>query len=206
MKRATIVKSCFSISWILAGCLLAFCSCEKKTVTEARFSKADSLTEIFLSLQDSMLASWNAMINDDNTKVKAMRHLLHELSVSNPEKRDELRVLEGRVDGLVSLRYDQQTMSDSEIVSEYDFASNSLVSELVSLAESQQEFAYNNTLQKLVDNIRAADQRVNNYREDYDGIALRFNNFIEENHSLLKDTDEKSFLEKKPLFQMASEQ
>ena len=96
-------------------------------------------------------------------------------------------------------------MSDTEVVSEYDFVSNSLVSELLSLAESQKEFAYNTTLQKLTDSIRAADQRVMNYRAEYDFIAARFNAFIERNRSFLKGIDEDSFLEKKPLFEMAAD-
>ena len=102
------------------------------------------------------------------------------------------------------MRYDQASMSDSEVVSEYDFASNSLVTELIALAESQPEFAYNPTLQKLVDSIRAADQRVSNYRQEYDEIALRFNRFVERNRNSLEDLEEDSTL-LKPLFQMAAE-
>jgi hypothetical protein len=96
-------------------------------------------------------------------------------------------------------------MSNTEIVTEYDFASNSLITELISLAESQKEFAYNTTIQKLADSIRAADQRVNNYRAEYDLVTSRFNEFIERNKGMLKEIDEDSFLEKKPLFQMAAE-
>ncbi|HEX8037710.1 MAG TPA: LemA family protein [Chryseosolibacter sp.] len=205
MKQARTLRSFISASVVASTCFLALCSCDKKEKPGASFSKADSLTETFLTLQDSMVASWNAMISDDDTKIKAMHHLLHQLSVLNPASRDELKVFEGRVDGLVSLRYDQRTMSDTEIVSEYDFASNALVSELVSLAESQPEFTSDKALQKLVDDIRDADLRVDNYRDEYDANASRLNQFIEENGIYLKATEEKSFLEKRPLFQMASD-
>lgn len=205
-EQAGTLRSLISSIFIVAGFLLALCGCDKKEKAEGSFSKADSLTETLLTLQDSMVASWNAMISDDDAKITAMRHLLRELSVLDPAGHDELKVFEGRVDGLVSLRYDQRTMSDSEMVSEYDFASNALVSELVSLAESRAEFAYDKQLQELVDDIRDADQRVNNYREEYDAVASRLNQFIEENGDYLKGTEEKSFLEKRPLFQMASDQ
>ena len=191
--------------FIFACSALALCNCEKRPASQTGFTKADSLTETYLALQDTMLQSWNTMIYDDNRKIKTMRYLLHELSVSDPEKRDELKTYEGRVDELVHMRYDQHSMSNSEMVSEYDFASNSLVTELISLAEAQGEFANNTTLQKLVDSIRAADQRVNNYREEYDVIASRFNRFIERNKGMLNEFDKDSFLEKKPLFQMAAE-
>ena len=183
----------------------AMWSCDKKPASHTGFTRADSLTETYLALQDTMLQAWNTMIHDDNRKIKAMKSLLHELSVSNPEKKDELKAYEERLEGLTSIRYDQNTMSDAEIVSEYDFASNSLVSELIALAESQKEFAYNKTLQKLADTIRAADQRVSTYREEYDFITSRFNMFIEGNRDLLQDIHEDSFLKKKPLFQMAAE-
>ena len=195
----------FSVLCVSACCALLLCTCDKRHVTQTGFTKADSLTETYLALQDTMLQAWNVMIHDDNRKIKAMGHLLHELTIINPEKRDELNAYEERLNDLKSLRYNQHTMSDSGIVSEYDFASNSLVAELVSQAESQKEFGYNDTLQKLVESIRTADQRVNNYREEYDLIASRLNRFIERNKGMLTELAEDSLLQKKPLFQMAAE-
>jgi septal ring factor EnvC (AmiA/AmiB activator) len=189
-----------------ALCSLALISCDhKKAEKQNGFTKVDSLTETYLALQDTMLQAWNSMIHDDNLKIKAMHHLLRELKTSNPEKKEELEAFQERLDHLDEMRYDQHTMSDSDLVSEYDFVSNSLVSELLSLAEAQKEFAYNTTLQKLSDSIRAADQRVMNYRAEYDVIASRFNHFIERNKSFLLEIDEDSSATKKPLFEMAAD-
>ncbi|HET9486141.1 MAG TPA: LemA family protein [Chryseosolibacter sp.] len=190
---------------LLAFSLILFCSCEKRNDRDTSFTKADSLTGTYLALQDTMLQAWNAMIHDDNRKIKAMNDLVGELIVSFPEKRDELKALEVRLEHLNAMRYDQNTMADPEMVTEYDFASNSLVTELIALAEAQKEFAYNSAFQGLVDTIRAADQRVNNYREEYDEIASRFNAFIESNKDMLTDIKSDSGLEKKPLFEMAAE-
>src|SRR5688500_10288123 len=155
MKMNVFLSACCGVGF----CLLLLSGCNKNPVKETSFTKADSLMETYLALQDTMLQSWNTMMHDDNRKLSTMNHLLHELSVTSPEKRDELNVLEERIENLKSLRYDQETMSDSEVVGEYDFASGSLVTELISLAEAQKEFSYNTTLQKLVDSIRAADER-----------------------------------------------
>jgi septal ring factor EnvC (AmiA/AmiB activator) len=191
---------------LISGSLFAICSCDNaQKHQETAFTKADSLTETYLALQDSMLQAWNTMIHDDNRKIKAMRNLLHELSVSRPEKQEDLSVFEERLNGLLASRYDEKTMSDTEVVTEYDFASNALVTELISLAESENQFAYNTTMQKLVDDIRAADQRVMNYREEYDEIAARYNRFVERNRPMLKDLDHDSGLETRPLFEMAAE-
>ena len=196
-------------TFVVIGCCalmgLTQTGCEPREKTSAHdFTKADSLTETYLALQDTMLQVWNSMIHDDNKKIKAMHHLLHELTVINTSNRDELERLRERLDRLADMRYDQNSMSDPELVTEYDFASSSLITELTSLAESQKEFLYNPTLQKLVDSIRAADQRVLSYREKYDQVALNFNTFIDQNEELLEQIDSDEF-EKKPLFQMAAE-
>jgi hypothetical protein len=188
----------FYVTLLLSGC-------EKRQPEQVEFTKADSLTDTYLALQDTMLQVWNTMIFDDDRKIRAMYHLLHELTVSNPGNRDKLDHYEERLDALVSMRYDQQSISDPEIVTQYDFASNSLVTELIALAESQTEFAYNTTLQKLVDSIRSADQRVLSYRDEYDKIAIRFNRFVEQNHAFLEDINSDTVVVKKPLFQMAAD-
>ncbi len=185
--------------------LVLITGCEKGSEDHTNFTKADSLTETYLALQDTMLQVWNTMIHDDNRKIRAMHHLLHELQVTDPENRGDLESVQERLDDLPGLRYDQQSISNAELVSEYDFASNSLVTELTSLAESQPQFSYNTTIQKLVESIRAADQRVMNYRQEYDDVVRRFNRFIDRNHDNLEDLERDSVPEKKPLFQMAAE-
>lgn len=192
---------------ILVGCTLLVWRCGDKesTVDETSFTKIDSLTDSYLSLQDSMLQSWNIMIHDDNQKITAMHSLLHELIVSSPDQREILASFEERLEQLVQMRYTQKTMANADVVEEYDFASNSLVTELIALTESQAQFNYNPTLQTLTDEIRTADQRVNIYREEYDAIVIAYNQFIEKNQADIKEIAANSSIEKRPLFQMVSE-
>ena len=145
------------------------------------------------------------MINDDNQKIKAMHNLLHELMITSTNQDDQLHVYEEELDHLMFLRYDQKSIANEDIIEEYDFASNLLVTELISQAESQTEFAYNTTLQKLVEEIRLADQRVNLYREDYDGIATKYNTFLEKNRNYLNEIAQHDSLKIRPLFQMTYE-
>ena len=190
--------------WV--SCFLGIAACDQKTSSErGDFTKADSLTETYLALQDTMLQVWNSMIHDDNRKIKAMHHLLEELKRSNPEDLSELESLEARLEQLASLRYDQSSITDPERVSEYDFASNSLVTEIIARAETEENFATDQLLQELVDSIRAADQRVMTYRQEYDRTASRFNAFIDRNKEVLQEIDSQTLVQKKPLFEMASE-
>lgn len=191
--------------------LLPFCgvllmNCSQKTVEDHHtvFTKADSLTDSYLAYQDSMLQSWNIMINDDNQKIKAMHNLLHELLVTTTDQHDQLKRYEEQLDQLVRIRYTQHSMGNADVVEEYDFASSTLVSELISLAESKPEFAYNTTLQKLVDDIRVADQRVSNYREEYDIIVMKYNQFLERNTPYLTEISNHDTLQKRHLFKIVA--
>jgi hypothetical protein len=196
----------FYLTALIGSAVMVVCSCsDGRRPEETHFTKADSLTDTYLQLKDSMLHTWNAMINDDNQKIKAMHNLLHELKVSLPSRRDELDSYEDRLEQLVHSRYTQKSMGNADVIEEYDFASNSLVSELIALAETQTQFAYNTTMQKLVETIRTADQRTDSYREEYDRIASEYNSFIDDNKRWLKEVDPDVFHEKRHLFQMVSE-
>src|SRR5687768_15969896 len=88
---------------ILIGVLI-LAGCESKPSETTGFTKVDSLTETYLSLQDTMLQVWNTMIHDDNRKIRAMHDLLREIIISNPEKREELQRFEERLDDLIEMR------------------------------------------------------------------------------------------------------
>jgi hypothetical protein len=197
----------YATAFLTSCCAFALLSCVEKQRPEhsVAFTRLDSLTERYLAYQDTILRSWNLMINDDNEKIHAMLNLIHELKVSNPDDREKLSDFEDRVLQLKRMRYTEKSMVNPDVIEEYDFASTSLIRELISLAESKKEFAYNPILQKLVDQIRSADQRVTAYRLEYDTLVTLYNRFIERNEKLLKEIDLSSKPEKKPLFQMVSE-
>ncbi len=189
---------------LLCGTALMHCGGHKPDIPQTTFTKADSLTDCYLAYQDTMLQFWNIMINDDNQKIKSMHDLLHELLIKSDYNHELLRSYEGQLDQLAGLRYTQKSMGDADVVEEYDFASAALVTELISIAESSSEFAHSPTLQTLVEDIRMADQRVNNYREEYDVHALNYNSFLERNKFYLQEIAQSDSLEKKYLFQMVS--
>jgi hypothetical protein len=192
---------------VLICCAAGWVACGGRNTHEKKgdFTKIDSLTETYLTLQDSMLQTWNVMVNDENEKIRSMHELLHALLPSRKDDKDQLVSLEQRLDQLERIRFTQKTMSSPHIVEEYDFASNSLISELLSLTEADPKFSENTELQTLVDRIRIADQRVNIYRSDYDVATTDFNRFLEKYRDYLKEIDQNSNPQKRPLFQMASE-
>jgi hypothetical protein len=199
-----MMKHYFPVISLFAILLLSAACGEKHDSSPTRFTKADSVMDTYLALEDSMLQVWNMMINDDNRKIQAMNNLIHELRVSAASDPATLDAYASRLKRLKNLRYTQRTMENPDVITEYDFASNSLVTELIAMAETQKQFAYNTTLQKLVDDIRTADERALQYRNAYDEIASRYNEFVATNRHFLEENESDS-LEQRPLFQFASE-
>jgi hypothetical protein len=191
---------------IFIGLISLFVHCDgNKQKDSTSFTRIDSLTDMYLVLQDSLLDTWNLMIKDDNQKIKSMKNLTHELEIGGQFSQEELTSLEVRIDQLIKIRYTPKTMWNADVVEEYDFASNSLVAELISLAESHSAFSYNKVMQQLVDDIRAADLRVEHFRTDYDELAMTYNTFLEDHQDVLKEIVETDSPDKKPLFHFASE-
>ena len=178
------------------------CCAKKGDIYHTTFTKADSVTDTYLSLQDSVLRSWNMIIHDDNQKIKAMRKLVHELQVTSSV--DSLGVYEEKLDHLKEMRYDVESMSDRNVIEQYDQLSQQLTSDIISIAERRSEFPYNTTLQKLVQEIRVADQRIDLFKSEYDVITKRFNAFLRENKIYLSEVGQKDSLELRPLFQSSA--
>lgn len=191
----------------LSALLLVFmsgmmCCAKRGDIYHTTFTKADSLTDTYLSLQDSVLRSWNMMIHDDNQKIKAMRNLLHELQVTSSV--DTFSVYSEKLNQLKELRYDEESMSDPRVIKQYDQVTHQLTSDLISIAERRNEFNYNPTLQRLVQEIRVAEQRIALFKSDYDAITKRFNTFLRANKNYLGDLGAKDSLQVRPLFQSSA--
>jgi hypothetical protein len=185
-------------SFALLSCGRSATSNEKTT-----FTHIDSLTDTYLSLQDTLLHSWNVLIIDEQEKMNSVNAALDHLKKLTLPDPSQLASLGTRFEQLKQIHLTQKTLSNQYVIEEYDFATNSLISEILSITESNPAFLQNKDLLSLIDKIKVADQRTSNYRIDYDSIAYQLNAFIEKNKSLLKDIDNGS-LEKRPMFSVAT--
>ena len=185
-----------------AGLLL---SCGRSTTSNEKtaFTHIDSLTETYLILQDTLLNSWNKLVNDENEKIEALNAALSHLT-SIVEPRDLVSSLDLQLLQLRQIRITQKTLYNQDVVDEFDFASNSLISEIISLAEANPTLKKNSEFQSIIEKIKISEGRVTIYRSDYDSIAQEFNSFLESNKLVLKDIDQNCSLEKRPLFILSS--
>jgi hypothetical protein len=186
-------------SFALLSCGRSATSSEKTT-----FTHIDSLTETYLSLQDTLLHSWNVLAKDEKEKLEALENALHHLMKSSLPNDTQLASLEGRLGQLKQIHITQKTLANPYVVEEYDFASSSLISELLSLAESSSNMVQDKHLLNLLDKIKLSDKRISIYRNGYDSIALQFNAFLEKNNLHLKEIDADKSLEKRSVFSVAT--
>lgn len=198
------------ISILLAGSALFSClfSCTKPTTPEAEttdFTRLDSLTERYLTLQDNMLAAWNTILRDENRKFKALHAVVDTLMYAGTEDKGELVELQHRLKALSAIRLSQQSLDNPDMLEEYDFAVNSLVTEVVTRAETHSTFSTNAALQKLVEDIKITDQQVPPERAAYDSIAMAYNTFLENNQAVISEVDHDTTITPRPLFDMVQE-
>ena len=184
---------------ILLGGLLA-CSSNTNRAERTLFTKADSVTDTYLMLQDTLYNAWSLLIKDENQKISNLNSLVEHLMNGNHFEKVTLSSLNDRIDQLCKIKISQKSLANPYVVEEYDLACSSIITEVLSLAEAKPELLTDKYVQNLVDNIKNADQRVSTYRSNYDSVAELFNTFIESNRSLLEEIDRKFNLEKRPQF------
>ncbi len=199
IKKASYIVCITSITWLLS------CNQQQANQQKTTFTKVDSLTETYLILQDSLLHAWNVMAWDEKEKTKAMHGLIHLMYQKKEFNDQQLITLEQRLDQLDRIRFTQKSLANNYVIEEYDFASNSLVSEILSLAEADPDFIKDVAAQKLVDKVKMTDQRVGELRAQYDMAASRYNAFLEKNNNYIKEIDKDYTGEKWALFHMASD-
>lgn len=190
--------------FLVFAALAAWGCNSRKSADPVSFSPEDFVTESYLAYQDSLLHAWNMMMSDDNEKLSVLHALVTELRTDTREQnQDMLKRFDERLTQLQRIRYTQKSMANADVIEEYDFACTSLVREILSMAEASTAYAENVKLQQLVDHVRLAEERVENYRADYDDLVSHYNAFLDDNKRLLVQINRDS-LKKKPRFELVS--
>ncbi len=165
------------------------CSSSSSIHERTNFSKADSLTDRYLVLSDSLLESWNKLVSNEIDKTRTLQEIVNDLDQANvltPEMRESFQV---RIDQLDKIRFSQQDIENEQLVEDYDLAVQSLVDDISHIArrDSKDLFEYfqKSTLLR---------------RVSYDSLAKVFNDFVNKNRSTLDGLASESELEEKPMF------
>jgi hypothetical protein len=181
------------IGLVALAALTCACSTSNSVNEHTRFSKADSLTDAYLVLSDSLLQSWNRIVGTEMDKSRTLQEFIHDLDHANlltEELRESFQV---RIDQLDKIRFTQKTIDDQQTVQDYDLALQSIVNDVAQLSKSASGPDARAMFKYLQEN-----SLVN--RLSYDSLAHTFNEFIRENRNVLKDLDTSTELDMKPVF------
>ena len=159
----TTEKSYRTSLWISAFAIFAVIGCNRQSGNKtsfADFDKIDSLRAVFLTIEDSLVHTWNVMINDDNKKIKSIKRLVEEFTYAGGVDSMTTKELLQQINQLKLKRYTCKTMSDSDLIDVYDSSSNALVNSIITLATSHAEFERNIVMQELIEEINQAEGKI----------------------------------------------
>jgi len=180
--------------------MLASCGRHATPSERTTFTHTDSLTETYLILQDTLLQAWNLVIRKEQEKRETMDKVIQHLLKMSAADRSQLTSLAARFEQLNRLHITPKTLTNHYVLEEHDFAAKSLVSEILSLSESNPGVIGDKGFSQLIDRIKVADQRTFVYRSGYDSIAQQFNIFLKRNKLFLMDLEKNGSLEARPTF------
>jgi hypothetical protein len=175
---------------IMAG---ASCSSSSTLHERTHFSRADSLTEVYLVLQDSLLQSWNRIMRTELDRSAALNSIIDNMQRTTLINDEEWKAYRTTLEQLERIRFTQKSMNDPHVIEEYDKACSELVRQLtvLSIASAQ--------MQTAADELASFNESNVYYRRYYDSLAYEFNTFIQVN-SVDLSLDSNLQLEKKPMF------
>ncbi|MEM7552369.1 MAG: hypothetical protein AAF363_21975 [Bacteroidota bacterium] len=188
---------------LLLSLFLGLCFYSCKTSSEKKstgLSRQDSLKIYFTGLHDSIDGYWKEMIADDDDKLFNIKRLLEEVSYTSSFSQKAYDSLLKAHEQLVGLRYDQQSMSNSQLIDRYDATSAELIYEVINFAESNPDYEKYPLMKQLIVEIREADHRVLFHRIKYDNYAFQYNAFLDTYPDLTEKFSKNSDAEKYPVF------
>lgn len=201
VMNQSLIKS--ALVAILFSIVIASCDQPANKEASNKFDRIDSLRSEFLQIQDSLLYSWNVMIKDDNEKISSLSRLLDEVKYAGVSDTSTIVEYKERLEKLKKSRYSYTSMANSMLIDEYDLASNTLVNEIISYAQSHPEFERYAVMQKMIDETMAAESRILFFRIDYDDYVKIYNRFLKNHEGIIDEIDKEHEHVKLSLFELA---
>jgi hypothetical protein len=194
----TFFKSILTIVFIT----ILLGACNKNTSTSLTPTAIDSLKTVFQDINTQLEAAWNTMMQDDDDKLSNLTRILQEVEYSGDYNRLKLDSLKKDIGQLAAVRYDQQTMSDSDLINLYDSMTTQVMGEITVFTTRLSQFDQYPLMGQLLQETFEADDRILRYRIEYDRSAKQYNSFIEEHEPDLPLVAKQKVLQPKPLFEL----
>ncbi|MDH5366030.1 MAG: hypothetical protein OEW67_03530 [Cyclobacteriaceae bacterium] len=185
MKKKSNLILILSLMFVLG---LSSCNSSKHKA-ETTFDRIDSLRSHLLTIEDSLLYTWNVMIQDDNEKLSDLSRLLDELKYANVLDSNIINAHKEKVKGVKSSRY-YMTKMTSEKIDYYDSISLALSAQIIQLIDSFPDVASKYPfINELIESVYAREANVLRFRVDYDYVAKIHNQFVMDHEDIIDQID-----------------
>ncbi len=184
--------------------LALWISCSTSKERRAAGSKTDSLLMHYQALQDSVARNWNVMIEDDDEKLFFLKRLLLEVTYTNNYDKTQYEALVTSVDSLKNMRYNQQTMRDSDLIDDYDSVTSVVINSVTRFAMSHPAYQDFPLMEELISDIYARNNFVLMRRIHYDNRVKALNEFKKKNRKTILREQPDADIETMPLFELPS--
>lgn len=190
----------FSIAVVAGGIF----SCSRKAKKTAEGPARDSLIMEYQALQDSLDKEWKVMIEDDDEKIALLKRLILEVSYTNSYDKQRFEALNEMVDQLKQMRYDRESMRDSQMIDAYDSATFAVTDQVIDFARSHPRYKDFPFMEELINEINQKNDLILIYRVHYDNWAKDLNAFIKKRGKKLRKFGQVVPDKPVPLFQLPS--
>ena len=188
---------------VIAALFLSNCKRTSKP-SGSEQKEIDALVNALMVLEDSVDSAWEVMINDDDEKIQFMKRLLLEVSYTNIYNKDRFEELNQMIEDLQGLRYDRNTMSNSDLIDQYDSATFEVTGHIFEFVTDHPSYDQFPLMEELISDINDKNGMILIYRVHYDGFAIERNKVVQDNNDGLSQRLSESDLQLLPLFQLAS--
>jgi hypothetical protein len=127
---------------------------------------------------------------------------LLEISYTNLYDKEEIDSLMAKIEALRAMRYDKNTLSDSDRIDRYDSATFRLTSEVIQTALDHPRYDDFPLMEELIDDINFKNDMILIHRIHYDGFAMELNQYIDENRQWLEKAPGNVEMAERPLFRL----
>lgn len=172
--------------------------------TLAEKKKLDSLVMQYRVLNDSVDVAWSKMMDDDDQKHQYMKRLLLEVSYTNNYDKQGFDSLNNLVDLLDSVRYDQFSMEESQLIDNYDSMTFAVTNAVCAYARQNPRFQDFPLMDELIHDINQKNDMILIYRIHYDGFVEDRNEFIKKYSNKLGSYSPDLNFDVLPMFQLSN--
>ena len=171
---------------------------QRKTVSEV-----DSLTDVYLQLQDSMWMAWQKLLKDETQRVNSLEAAVEHLTAHEVFSAQVSQNRHFHLKQHSGIKITTRTMADKHMVHEYDQACRTLMSEINSITAGNTAFKKDSNCLLLCHQVLRTEAETQLYRQRYDSLALAFNQFLARHQAVMKEIDPDCTLKEIPVFQAA---